>query len=473
MLCINENDSAVGLRVVGHLSFRWSDAMTADVAVARARLQDAQGYLGDASNRLSDIRERHKQKMCKEAAVLAGNAAAHLTDADFEAMRGLRLLRSPPSSVQLIARCASTLVSADLPGSRSWRRATLLSWDETKKVFARTDLPICIRRFNAARLVEASALTTMVGNKALWSTAATSAAKAFEDGAPAPEGTSGITYEAACSTSSVVGALFFWVARLLGGIEELQMIAAPSAEETAEEAAVQTEVTEKRRVVEAAEAAVREAEERARREAEEKARREAEEKVRREAEEKARRKAEEKFRREAEERARREAEERVRREAEERREELERKLAEAQCQLELERLENEAMARELEEREERETLREIEAEIEKAKAAEQRAEQEERRKRRAFEQYLATESTKLEVELRMRSEADGSAQRQRLAEQEDAEACVLQEAREAVIKELMALAPSAGRERCRAVLERHDFDLTEAAYDLLEELSMS
>ena len=441
MLCINENDSAVGLRVVGHLSFRWSDAMTADVAVARARLQDAQGYLGDASNRLSDIRERHKQKMCKEAAVLAGNAAAHLTDADFEAMRGLRLLRSPPSSVQLIARCASTLVSADLPGSRSWRRATLLSWDETKKVFARTDLPICIRRFNAARLVEASALTTMVGNKALWSTAATSAAKAFEDGAPAPEGTSGITYEAACSTSSVVGALFFWVARLLGGIEELQMIAAPSAEETAEEAAVQTEVTEKRRVVEAAEAAVREAEERARREAEEK--------------------------------ARREAEERVRREAEERREELERKLAEAQCQLELERLENEAMARELEEREERETLREIEAEIEKAKAAEQRAEQEERRKRRAFEQYLATESTKLEVELRMRSEADGSAQRQRLAEQEDAEACVLQEAREAVIKELMALAPSAGRERCRAVLERHDFDLTEAAYDLLEELSMS
>jgi len=239
----------------------------------------------------------------------------------------------------------------------------------------------------------------------------------------------------------VVGALFFWVARLLGGIEELQVIAAPSAEETAEEAAVQTEVTEKRRVVEAAEAAVREAEERARREAEEK--------------------------------ARREAEERARRVAEQEREELERKLAEAQRQQELERLENEAMAREQEEREERETLREIEAEIEKAKAAEQRAEQEERRKRRAFEQYLATESTKLEVELRVRSEADGSAQRQRLAEQEDAEACVLQEAREAVIKELMALAPSAGRERCRAVLERHDFDLTEAAYDLLEELSMS
>ena len=48
--------------------------MTADVVVARARLQEAQGYLGDASNRLSDIREPGTRcARTKEAVVLAGN----------------------------------------------------------------------------------------------------------------------------------------------------------------------------------------------------------------------------------------------------------------------------------------------------------------------------------------------------------------------------------------------------------------
>jgi hypothetical protein len=170
-----------------------------------------------------------------------------------------------------------------------------------------------------------------------------------------------------------------------------------------------------------------------RREAIAKARREAEEIMRLE-QERARLAAEEKAKREAEEKARREAEEKARLEAEE---------AEA-------------------------ALREVEAELRRIEEASKQAEERELARAAAFKRYLASELERIEVELASSDEMNLHLVVQTMqADDERAMGQLLDETRKAAIDELLVLAPNAGRERCRGLLERCEWNVADAACELL------
>ncbi len=456
----------------------------------QTRVASLEHALATAEARLTSLREQPKKMMREGATSLAAAAAAPMGDADFESVRAMRKMPQPSPTVQLVARCACSILSCDLPGSK--KLTSLLSWDEAKKILSRTDFALCMKQFNAAKLIDQVDLVALVAKRARWAAASSEASA---------DTSASLTLASAFATSAAVGALFGWCSRLLAGLDALKATAVPSAEALEATRAAERQLSERqaewegalaslrraeqhaeeeRLRFEAAERARKEAAEKARREAEAKARREAEEVMRREEErarraaaEKARREAEDKARREAAEKARREAEAKARREAEEAR-----RAAEERARREAE----ECARREAEERARREAdeaeaaLREVEAELRRVEESAKVAEQRELNRKRAFERYLATESKRLERELsgfaqQVRAQTVcATAPEQLEAEQaadERAMGQLLEETREGAIDELLALAPNAGRDRCRALLERCDWNAAEAACELL------
>jgi len=451
-----------------------------EVSHARERLASAESALELAEARVAKHREQPKRMMMQGAIQLAASAAAPMDDGDFEGIRALRQLRQPPATVQMVARCACSLLSVDLPGSK--RVAQLISWDETKKVLSRTDLAMCVRRFDAARLVENEDLVSLVGKKVRWSAAAANMS--------ASSGTDGtaVTMADAFSSSSTVGALFGWCSRILSGLSALKEAAVQTPEAAAAEAAAAKELEDIRTAWEQAlmevqaaekheeeERVQREKAETARREAAEKARREAGERARREAVENARRKEEEKWRLEAEEMARREAAEKARREAEERTRWEEEEAARLATEMRV-RLHAEEKARRDAEAAE-EALREVEKELRQVEEAARIAEQREKARIAAFGRFIRSESQRLERELSSQEQLDlqqkQQQQEKRRREQHERRrdeltmAEVLKEMQAGAVEELLVLVPSAGREHCVSLLEKFDWDVSSAACELL------
>ena len=280
------------------------------VEAAQARVAHAADTLSAAEARLATFRDQPKRMMREGARHLAAAAAAPLTDGDLESMRAMRSMRSPAPTALIVARCACTLLSVDIPGGP--KLSDLLAWDDAKRVLARTDFASCVRRFDAARLVDQPQLVSVVHKRARWAAATSSTAADY--GAK-------LTMESAHATSSSVGALFGWCSRILTGLDALRAAAVMSDAARDAEMAAEKDVTQRQLEWEHAIGALRQAEEaeaqeRVRRAAAEQARCDAEARARREAEEQAQREAEAMLRRE-EERARRAAEERARRESEE------------------------------------------------------------------------------------------------------------------------------------------------------------
>jgi len=189
--------------LAAHLQHGMSEFQLARVRLnaARAKLKEAEAVLKSAEVRHAAHRDLPRRKMREGASSLAQSAAAPLADGDFESVRAMRNLRQPPATVQLVARCACSLLSVDIPGS-SKVRTQLLPWDEAKKILGRSDFALTVRRFDAARLIDQPELVTMVAKRAKWSAAVVAASEPQLQGA--------LTFEAALSTSSAVGALFGW-----------------------------------------------------------------------------------------------------------------------------------------------------------------------------------------------------------------------------------------------------------------------
>jgi hypothetical protein len=356
-------------------------------------------------------------------------------------------------------------LTVDLPGSK--KMTALLTWEEAKKVLSRTDFALCVKQFNAANLLDQAELVALVKKNARWAAATSS------EGVGVGR-TDVVTLASALASSSAVGSLFGWCSRLLSGLESLGAACVPSVEVLEATAAAERQVGERQAEWEGALASVQRAErhleeeqrrfdetermrkEAVRREAIAKARREAEEIMRLE-QERARLAAEEKAKREAEEKARREAEEQAKQEAEKaKREEEEKARREAE----------EKAKREAEEAEA--ALREVEAELRRIEEASKQAEERELARAAAFKRYLASELERIEVELASSDEMNLHLVVQTMqADDERAMGQLLDETRKAAVDELLVLAPNAGRERCRGLLERCEWNVADAACELL------
>ena len=228
-------------------------AETAAVRLSHAsdRLADSAKAAAAASSALSALQEQAARRQADVATGLMQKVAEPFTDADFERARALSKLRSPPQLVQLIVRCACTLVSVDLPGfapvRRPGRPPALLTYDDAKKILARSDLDLCLKRYNLARLLKAMDVAAVVLPKAQWQTAvegfepmegegsSSSSSGSGAAAAAAADGPSGFggskwqqallsagahgmvpltdppTYEQACASHAACGALFTWV----------------------------------------------------------------------------------------------------------------------------------------------------------------------------------------------------------------------------------------------------------------------
>jgi DNA segregation ATPase FtsK/SpoIIIE-like protein len=356
-------------------------------------------------------------------------------------------------------------LTVDLPGSK--KMTALLTWEEAKKVLSRTDFALCVKQFNAANLLDQAELVALVKKNARWAAATSS------EGVGVGR-TDVVTLASALASSSAVGSLFGWCSRLLSGLESLGAACVPSVEVLEATAAAERQVGERQAEWEGALASVQRAErhleeeqrrfdeterlrkEAVRREAIAKARREAEEIMRLE-QERARLAAEEKAKREAEEKARREAEEKAKQEAEKARREAEEKAR---------REAEEKARREAEEAEA--ALREVEAELRRIEEASKQAEERELARAAAFKRYLASELERIEVELASSDEMNLHLVVQTMqADDERAMGQLLDETRKAAVDELLVLAPNAGRERCRGLLERCEWNVADAACELL------
>ena len=464
------------------------DDARARVAEAKALAASLEQALARAEARLASLREVPQKMMRQGAISLAAAAAAPMADADLQSVRALRTMPQPSPTVQLVVRCACSILTVDLPGSK--KMTALLTWEEAKKVLSRTDFALCVKQFNAANLLDQDELVALVKKNARWAAAASS------DGVGVGR-TDVVTLASALASSSAVGSLFGWCSRLLSGLESLSTACVPSAEVLEATAAAERQVGERQAEWEGALTSVQRAErhleeeqrhfdeterarkEAARREAIAKARREAEEVMRLEqerarlaAEEKARREAEEKARREAEEKAkqeaakaRREAEEKARREAEEK---AKQEAAKARREAE-EKARREAEEKARREAEEAEAaLREVESELRRIEEASRRAEERELARAAAFKRYLACERERLEVELASSGEMNLHLVVQMMqADDERAMGQLLDETRKAAVDELLVLAPNAGRDRCRGLLERCEWTVADAACELL------
>ena len=441
------------------------DDARARVAEAKAQVASLEQALAAAEARLASLREVPQKMMRQGAISLAAAAAAPMADADLQSVRALRTMPQPSPTVQLVVRCACSILTVDLPGSK--KMTALLTWEEAKKVLSRTDFALCVKQFNAANLLDQDELVALVKKNARWAAAASS------DGVGVGR-TDVVTLASALASSSAVGSLFGWCSRLLSGLESLSTACVPSAEVLEATAAAERQVGERQAEWEGALTSVQRAErhleeeqrhfdeterarkEAARREAIAKARREAEEVMRLE-QERARLAAEEKARREAEEKARREAEEKAKQEAAKARREAEEKAR---------REAEEKARREAEEAEA--ALREVESELRRIEEASRRAEERELARAAAFKRYLACERERLEVELASSGEMNLHLVVQMMqADDERAMGQLLDETRKAAVDELLVLAPNAGRDRCRGLLERCEWNVADAACELL------
>ena len=441
------------------------DDARARVAEAKALAASLEQALARAEARLASLREVPQKMMRQGAISLAAAAAAPMADADLQSVRALRTMPQPSPTVQLVVRCACSILTVDLPGSK--KMTALLTWEEAKKVLSRTDFALCVKQFNAANLLDQDELVALVKKNARWAAAASS------DGVGVGR-TDVVTLASALASSSAVGSLFGWCSRLLSGLESLSTACVPSAEVLEATAAAERQVGERQAEWEGALTSVQRAErhleeeqrhfdeterarkEAARREAIAKARREAEEVMRLE-QERARLAAEEKARREAEEKARREAEEKAKQEAAKARREAEEKAR---------REAEEKARREAEEAEA--ALREVESELRRIEEASRRAEERELARAAAFKRYLACERERLEVELASSGEMNLHLVVQMMqADDERAMGQLLDETRKAAVDELLVLAPNAGRDRCRGLLERCEWNVADAACELL------
>jgi hypothetical protein len=498
---------------------------------ARASAESAANEVKRATKVLDTLRARQQQKLKVAAKGVATQAVASMTDADFEAVRALRQLRAPPATVQLVGRCACTLLSVDIPAMRP-RLPQLLKWEDAKKILARPDFQMCLKSYDASRLVTSSELCAIVEARAQWSTAmvdsgaadvsdqetprkikslAEAASSLTGTGAGAGGEPGALTMQAALSTSKAAGVLFGWTARILATLDKLRVDLTPSPEEVLAESKAEGEVSTRKEAMEAAQKALEDlevraaeeevTEEMARRAAEEKRKREEAERRRKEEEERKRREEEERRRIAAEAKARREEEERKKREEEEERkreeERRKREVEEKRKREEEERLkreEEERLKREEEERRKREEEERLKVEAEeKAKreaaarleavemqrlqeelkaaddAAARRAERE-RIRRENFEKYLSSETQRLERELAKVSDVEQQ-QKQRAevgsALLEEAERLVLRDAHADALDELMVFVPGVDRQRCKNALEQCDYDVDAAACALL------
>ena len=441
------------------------DDARARVAEAKALAASLEQALARAEARLASLREVPQKMMRQGAISLAAAAAAPMADADLQSVRALRTMPQPSPTVQLVVRCACSILTVDLPGSK--KMTALLTWEEAKKVLSRTDFALCVKQFNAANLLDQDELVALVKKNARWAAASSS------DGVGVGR-TDVVTLASALASSSAVGSLFGWCSRLLSGLESLSTACVPSAEVLEATAAAERQVGERQAEWEGALTSVQRAErhleeeqrhfdeterarkEAARREAIAKARREAEEVMRLE-QERARLAAEEKARREAEEKARREAEEKAKQEAAKARREAEEKAR---------REAEEKARREAEEAEA--ALREVESELRRIEEASRRAEERELARAAAFKRYLACERERLEVELASSGEMNLHLVVQTMqADDERAMGQLLDETRKAAVDELLVLAPNAGRDRCRGLLERCEWNVADAACELL------
>jgi len=444
----------------GHL-----DDARARVAEAKAQAASLEQALAAAEARLASLREVPQKMMRQGAISLAAAAAAPMADADLQSVRALRTMPQPSPTVQLVVRCACSILTVDLPGSK--KMTALLTWEEAKKVLSRTDFALCVKQFNAANLLDQAELVALVKKNARWAAATSS------EGVGVGR-TDVVTLASALASSSAVGSLFGWCSRLLSGLESLGAACVPSVEVLEATAAAERQVGERQAEWEGALASVQRAErhleeeqrrfdeterlrkEAVRREAIAKARREAEEIMRLE-QERARLAAEEKAKREAEEKARREAEEQAKQEAEKARREAEEKAR---------REAEEKARREAEEAEA--ALREVEAELRRIEEASKQAEERELARAAAFKRYLASELERIEVELASSDEMNLHLVVQTMqADDERAMGQLLDETRKAAVDELLVLAPNAGRERCRGLLERCEWNVADAACELL------
>ena len=444
----------------GHL-----DDARARVAEAKAQAASLEQALAAAEARLASLREVPQKMMRQGAISLAAAAAAPMADADLQSVRALRTMPQPSPTVQLVVRCACSILTVDLPGSK--KMTALLTWEEAKKVLSRTDFALCVKQFNAANLLDQAELVALVKKNARWAAATSS------EGVGVGR-TDVVTLASALASSSAVGSLFGWCSRLLSGLESLGAACVPSVEVLEATAAAERQVGEWQAEWEGALASVQRAErhleeeqrrfdetermrkEAVRREAIAKARREAEEIMRLE-QERARLAAEEKAMREAEEKARREAEEKAKQDAAKARREAEEKAR---------REAEEKARREAEEAEA--ALREVEAELRRIEEASKQAEERELARAAAFKRYLASELERIEVELASSDEMNLHLVVQTMqADDERAMGQLLDETRKAAVDELLVLAPNAGRERCRGLLERCEWNVADAACELL------
>ena len=437
---------------------------------AAARLSHASNRLATvaktaaaASSALAALQEQHARRQADATNGLIQKVAEPLKEADIEAARTLSKLRSPPQLVQLIVRCACTLVSVDLPGFAQVRRPgrppALLTYDDAKKILARSDLDVCLKRFNLGRLAKAMDVAAMVAPKAQWQTAALDGFEPIEGG----DSSSGLlrdagggggggggnkwrqavqsaangvipltdppTFEQARASHAAAGALFTWVARVLASLREAERASLPSSEAKAAMEAVEEEVVtrESERVAIAAEVKLLEeaAAEEARVAAEEKRRQEAE---RRRAEEAWKKAEAEKRRLEEEEQKRRAEEERLRKEEERR------------------------QADEEERRQRLEALRLIEEKKRRRAEEEKRREEEERRRAEEERRRVEEERRQAELVAQQRAEAERRKRQEAARVAAEEEACVIAaEAAAAAAAETAAAETAAAEEEIRLI----------------------
>ena len=143
----------------GHL-----DDARARVAEAKAQAASLEQALAAAEARLASLREVPQRMMRQGAISLAAAAAAPMADADLQSVRALRTMPQPSPTVQLVVRCACTILTVDLPGSK--KMTALLTWEEAKKVLSRTDFALCVKQFNAANLLDQDELVALVKKNA-------------------------------------------------------------------------------------------------------------------------------------------------------------------------------------------------------------------------------------------------------------------------------------------------------------------
>ena len=88
------------------------------LAAASEELARVDAEYAAAQAEAAILNEQHARRMTELAAQHMQKAVEPFAEADFEAARALCKLRSPPQLVQLIVRCACTLVSVDIPAFR-------------------------------------------------------------------------------------------------------------------------------------------------------------------------------------------------------------------------------------------------------------------------------------------------------------------------------------------------------------------